>query len=97
MTYRIDQFVKKIKAPIVCKFDDQELSFENGEKLAEHVFEKYYLIDSVEIEDGKAVLILTERVVPSINSIGDEIVPGEDWIKEHKEKYGVEPNLFDGA
>lgn len=20
----------------------------------------------------------------------------EDWIKEHKERFGVEPNLFDG-
>lgn len=24
-------------------------------------------------------------------------IPGEDWIREHIEKYGVEPNLFNGA
>ena len=83
MTYIIDQFVKKIKAPIICKFDGQEVSFENGEKLAEQVFDKYYLIESVEIEDGKAVLIMTERKMPSINSVGDELVPGEEWIREH--------------
>lgn len=97
MIYRIDQFVTKIKAPIVCKVDGEELLFENGEKLATHVFEKYYLIDSVEIKDGKAILTLSERVSPSINSIGDEIVLAEDWIKEHKENYGTELNLFDGG
>lgn len=72
MTFRIDQFVSKIKVPIICKIDGEELSFANGEGLATHVFDKYYLIDSV----------------------GDEIVPTEGWIKEQKEGFGIEPNLL---
>lgn len=97
MTYKIDQFVKIIKAPIVCKIDGKELAFANGEEFVAHDFEKYYLIDSIEVEDGKAALLFSERVTPNINSIGDESVPGEDWIKEHKERFGKEPNLFDGV
>ena len=97
MTYKIDQFVKIIKAPIVCNVNGEALSFTNGEELAAHDFEKYYLIDSIKVEDGKAVLNLIEKATANINSIGDELVSGEDWIKEHKERFGKEPNLFDGV
>lgn len=36
-------------------------------------------------------------MVPGINSVGDEIVPTEDWIKEQKERFDIEPNLCDGV
>jgi len=36
MTYRIDQFVKLIKAPIVCNVNGETLSLTNGEELAAH-------------------------------------------------------------
>lgn len=96
-TFKIEQFVAKIKAPVVCKIDDGELAFESGSELAEHTFEKYYLIESIEIDGGKVVLKLRERNALKINSVGEEIVPEGDWLKEHKERFGVEPNLFDGA
>lgn len=73
------------------------MSFASGEELAAHDFEKHYLIDSIEIEDGKALLLLSEKVTLNNNSIGDELVSGEDWIREYKERFGKEPNLFDGV
>lgn len=97
MTFKIEQFVSKIKAPIVCRIDDEELSFADGEELAAHTFDNYYFIDTVEIEDGKAVLTLTARTAPAISSVGDELVTTEDWIKEQKELYDTVPNLFDGV
>ena len=97
LKYRIDQFVKKINAAIICKFDDQEKTFEDGNELAVYEFDKNYDIVSVSVEDGKVVVELKERTVPNINSIGDEQVPGTDWIEEHKKLYGREPNRFDGA
>lgn len=45
MTNMIDQCVKLIKAPIVCRVGGKELAFASGEELAAHDFEKYYLID----------------------------------------------------
>ena len=54
-------------------------------------------MDSVSIENGRAVITLTELPVPMINSVGDELVSGDNWIEEHKRCYGTEPNLFEGA
>ena len=81
---RIDQFVKKINAPIICKFDDLEMTFEDGDTLAAYEFEKNYDIVCVSVEDGKVVVELKEHSAPNINSIGNEKVSGTDWIEEHK-------------
>ena len=97
MKYVTEQFVAKIKAPIVCKFDGQELNFDTGESLATYQFDKKYKVDSVSIENGRAVITLTELPVPMINYVGDELVSGDNWIEEHKRCYGKEPNLFEGA
>lgn len=97
MKYVTEQFVKKINAPIVCRFDDHELSFDKGEDLAGHQFDKRYAVDHISIESGHIVVNLKECPVPDISSGGEELVSTEDWIKEHKERFGVEPNLFDGA
>ena len=85
-TYKIDPIMSKIKAPVICKAEDKELSFTTGEDLAVHTFEKPYLIDAIEINDNKAVITLKERS-------GSE----GNWMKEHVETYGHEPNMFDGA
>lgn len=85
-TYKIDPIVSKIKAPIICKAEDKELSFTTGETLAAYTFEKIYLIDAIEINDNKVIITLKERS----ESDGK-------WIKEHVETYGHEPNLFDGV
>ena len=61
MTYRIEHFVRKIKAPIVCRMDNEELSFSDGEELAVCTFDKYYIIDSVE-----SVLLATRQVLLKI-------------------------------
>lgn len=42
------------------------------------------------IQGKKVVLARLERVSSSINFIRDETVLGEDWVKEHKGKYGIE-------
>lgn len=97
LKYRIDQFVEKIKAPIICQFGNQRMMFENGNTLAMYEFENSYDIESLIIEDGKVVVGLKERSVPNINSIGDELIPGGSWIEEHRRLYGRDPNLFDGA
>ena len=97
MKYNTEQFVKVINSPIICKFDGQELTFEDGKAMAAYEFDKKTDVISITIEDGKAVVELKERPVPNINYIGEEAIHGDDWIEEHKKKYGVEPNLFDGA
>lgn len=36
MKYVTEQFVKKINVPLVCRFDDQELSFDDGKDFAKY-------------------------------------------------------------
>lgn len=49
------------------------------------------------MEEGHIIVNLAECQMPGISSVGEETIATEDWIKEHKERFGVEPNLFDGA
>lgn len=72
MTYKIEQFVSKINAPIICRFEDQEWSFKDGKELAGHVFDKRYLIDSLTIEGEKVVLALSELTQQPMNWTGEE-------------------------
>ena len=74
MKYKIEQFVAKINAPIVCRFDGEELSFENGKDLAEYQFDKRYEITELTIEDGKVIACLSEQPVPNMNWVGEEAV-----------------------
>lgn len=97
MKYITEQFVRKTESPILCRFDGKEMSFDSGAGLANYQFDKKYEVDTVSLEEGKIVIALKESVSLAISSVGEELVQTEDWIKEHKERYGVEPNLFDGA
>ena len=97
LKYKTEQFVAKINAPIACKFNGDEILFENGKELADYQFDKRYVIDVITVENGKAVVSLVSPSVSNINSIRDEQAAGDDWIKEHIKHYGKEPNLFDGV
>ncbi len=69
---KIDQFVSRINAPIICRFEDQEWNFNDGKELAEYSFDKCLLIDSLTIEGGKVVLTLSELTQQSTNWTGEE-------------------------
>lgn len=97
MKYVTEQFVKKIKVDLVCRFDDHELCLENGEALAAYQFDRKYVVDTISMEEGRIIVNLMECPVPEMSSVGEELMATEDWMNEHKERFGVEPNLFDGA
>ena len=75
MTYKIEQFVKKIKCPVLVKLEDSELRFENGEQLAEYDFNKSYIISSITAVDSMIVLSLVEN-----NRINDTNWCGEEQV-----------------
>lgn len=97
MEYQLEQFVRKIESPVVCRIDDKELYFKSGEELAHHKFDRKYDIYTIQIHDNKVLLLLREQSSPQINSVGEELVATLNWIEDHKNTYGKEPNLFDGA
>lgn len=73
MTYRIEQFVRKIKSPVTVRIGDNSIDFPDGEKLAEASFCEPMIIDSVIAENDKIIIRLAKNDrVNDVNWIGEE-------------------------
>ncbi len=77
MTYKLNPDVSKICAPIIVRFvsGEPDRRFPNGATLADAVFEKNYLTESMSVENESVVLVLRENDrVNAINWVGEEAV-----------------------
>ena len=75
MTYKIDQFVSKISSPITVLIGDKTLKFENGETLAEYVFDRKYSVTDLKADGSVVIITLAEaKTLTDTNWIGDEQV-----------------------
>ncbi len=73
MTYRLESFIEKIKSPVVCVFDDKEIEYADGKALMNETFDKYWLVDSINVIDGKLLLSMKEnKNTNTIDWIGEE-------------------------
>lgn len=80
MTYRLEQFIEKIKSPVVCVFDDKEIEYANGKELENQQFDKYWLVDSISVRDDKILLKMIENHNTNY----------ADWIGEE----GIDKSFF---
>ena len=77
MTYKLDPEVRKITSPVIVSFCDgrEDEQYEDGAALAEAVFCKNYLIESLSVRNGSVLLTVRENdQVSSINWVGEEAV-----------------------
>ena len=75
MTYQLEGFIAKINSPVICVFGEQEAEYANGAELSEKSFDKYWLVDSISIRDGKIVLVMKENQnINNVEWIGEEAV-----------------------
>ena len=75
MTYRINPDVELIKSPIVVHVEDRILLFDNGEALADEVFDKNFGISRIEIEQDRIAVYLEEnKRINEITWVGEEAV-----------------------
>ena len=73
MTYRLENFIEKITTPIICVFDGKEVEYADGKDLTSRSFERYWLVDSINVTDGKLVLKMKEnKNTNTIDWIGEE-------------------------
>ena len=73
MTYRVEQFVRKISSPIIVKIGIEELHFKNGSELAEYKFDRSYIITDLSASEGNVIISLTENVsINATNWVGEE-------------------------
>jgi hypothetical protein len=73
MTYRLENFIEKITTPVICVFDGKEVEYADGKDLTSHAFDKYWLVDSINVIDGKLFLSMKEnKNTNTIDWIGEE-------------------------
>ena len=80
MTYKLESFIEKIVSPVICVFDGKEVEYADGKDLARHVFDRYWLAESINATDGKLILRMKEN--KNTNSV--------DWIGEE----GIDRSFF---
>lgn len=63
MTYKLDPEVRKITSPIILSFRDgrEDERFQDGATLADAVFRRNYLIESLSAWNGYVVLTVREN------------------------------------
>lgn len=80
----LDELLKVINSDYRVLCNGKEI--ENAEKPGEMKF----AVESVSATDG-VVCIRVKEYSPAPNDLNEE------WVKEHAEKYGMLPNIFDGC
>lgn len=73
MTYSLENFIGKIKSPIICVIDGQKTEYEDGQALLNQKIEKYYLVSSITHSEKAIVIELEEnKRVNDISWVGEE-------------------------
>ena len=73
MTYRVEQWVRKITSPIIARINDKELSFDNGDLFANSfTADKPVVIHSISASDGKITVELIENKIINDTSWSDK-------------------------
>lgn len=75
MVYKLESFVESIASPVVVVLGDKEVEYVDGRTLSEQNFDKYWLVDSISVMDGKIVLVMKEhKNIYNVEWIGEEAV-----------------------
>ena len=76
MTYKLNPEIGKISAPVTLIIDGRELEYDNGSVAVDTaVFDKWYLIDEVNVKNGRILIYLKENTqINNTNWCGEEQV-----------------------
>ena len=73
MTYRVEQWVRKIESPVTVRIGENFISFPNGEVLADAAFCEPLVIESVSAEDSKIIIkLMKNSKTNDVNWVGEE-------------------------
>ena len=73
MTYRVEQWVRKIISPITVKYQDNVMHLNNGSDLADYSFDRRYVISSVEADGETVIITLAENdCINDTNWVGEK-------------------------
>ena len=80
--------LKTVRGKVICVENGNRKAFDSGEEAAEN-YTSHYRVVSISAE-GNEVVLEVEDMQPAINE------EREKYLQEYREKYGREPNPFDG-
>ena len=73
MTYKVEQFVRKISSPIIVKIGIEELHFNDGSELAEYKFDRSFVITDLSAKESTVAITLAENEnINDTNWVGEE-------------------------
>ncbi|MBQ9461314.1 MAG: hypothetical protein IJU51_05270 [Clostridia bacterium] len=76
MTYKIEQWVRKITSPIVVEYNRQALYFDNGKELAEHEFDHSVIVGNVMAYDKSIYIMVLDN-----DRVNDTTWCGEEQVE----------------
>ena len=77
LTYRTEQFVRKISSPVIVKTGTEEIRFSNGSELAEYRFDRRYIVADISANGQDILITLAEN----------ELVNDTNWVGEEQEGF----------
>lgn len=61
MTYKLENFIEKIKTPVICVFGGTEREYPDGSSLVSESFDTFWLVDEIITKDDKVVLVMKQH------------------------------------
>ena len=58
MTYKLENFIEKIKTPVICVFDGKEHEYTDGSSLVKESFDTFWMVGDIKTRDNKVVLVM---------------------------------------
>ena len=75
LTYKVDQYVRKLSSPVVVRIGADEMSFSDGQALADASFDKSYRIKEIKSSGNLVYIFLEEKTASDPdNYIGEAAV-----------------------
>lgn len=88
MTYRLcDSLLEKIKGPVICSLNGEEIEYQNVQELTSRPFDKKYLVSEIYPRDERIVIALAES-----NIIPNDLT--SEWAQKQQQGTGRELTFF---
>lgn len=88
MTYRLcDSLLDKIKGPVICSLNGEEIEYQNVQELTSRPFDKKYVVSEIYPRGERIVVKLAESgIIP--NDLTTE------WAQKQRQETGRELTFF---
>ncbi len=92
MDYALLLIFKNINQEVICIADGESMNFQNGNDAIAELQNAHKHFTLINISAKNSAVVVT--IKDSTKEIEEQ---NEEFIAEHKRRFGYEPNMFDGV